>query len=110
MSESEATFGALIQLTAREGMREDLLRVMRNYTNTLDGEPGTLLYAVAADPNDENVVWIWEQFADGAAVQAHFAHDFFRALQFELEDLLAESPAIRPLVPVVTRVQVVAAE
>jgi quinol monooxygenase YgiN len=107
---SDTSFGALIQLTAREGMREELLRVLRNYTNTLDGEPGTVLYAVAADPGDENMVWIWEQFADSAAVQAHFAHDFFRALQFELEELLVESPGIRPLAPVVTRVQAVAAE
>jgi quinol monooxygenase YgiN len=107
---SETSFGALIQLTAREGQRDELVRVLRNYANTLDGEPGTVLYAVAADPNDQNMVWIWEQFADGAAVQAHFEHDFFRALQLELEDLLAESPAIRPLAPVVTRVNAVAAE
>lgn len=103
-------FGALIQLTAREGLRDELLRVLRNYVNTLDGEPGTQIYAVAADPNDENLVWIWEQFADGVAVQAHFQHDFFRALQLELEDLLAESPAIRPLAPHVARVSGVAAE
>jgi quinol monooxygenase YgiN len=107
---SETSFGALIQLTAREGQRDELVRVLRNYTNTLDGEPGTVLYAVAIDPNDENMVWIWEQFADGVAVQAHFEHDFFRALQLELEELLAESPAIRPLAPVVVRVQGVAAE
>ncbi|HEY3736613.1 MAG TPA: putative quinol monooxygenase [Jatrophihabitans sp.] len=103
-------FGALIQMTAREGMRGELLRVLRNYANTLDGEPGTQLYAVAADPNGEDLVWIWEQFADGAAVQAHFQHDFFRALQLELEDLLAEPPAIRPLAPFVARVNGVAAE
>ena len=52
---------------------------------------------MAADPNDENLVWMWEEFADGEAVQAHFRHDFFRALQLELEDLLAQPPAIRPL-------------
>ena len=48
-----AEFGALLQMTARPGEREALLHVLRNYLNTLDGEPGTTLFAIAADPNDE---------------------------------------------------------
>jgi quinol monooxygenase YgiN len=100
-----AAFGALIQLTARDGLRDELVRVLGNYASTLaDGEPGTTLFAVAGDPNDESLVWLWEQFADGDAVQAHFDHDFFRALQLELEDLLAAPPAVRPLAPAVTHV------
>ncbi|MCW2495678.1 antibiotic biosynthesis monooxygenase [Jatrophihabitans sp.] len=98
-------FGALLQLTAREGLRDELVRVLGNYLNTLEGEPGTLLVAFAADPNDENLVWAWEEFADANAVQAHFEHDFFRALQMELADLLAETPLVRPLAPIAHRVQ-----
>lgn len=103
MSEN-ATFGALLQLTAQDGKRDELLRVLSNYVNTLDGEPGTTLFAVAADPNVESMVWLWEEFADANAVQGHFQHDFFRALQMELADLLAEPPAVRPLAPVARRV------
>jgi quinol monooxygenase YgiN len=103
MAENPA-FGALLQLTAREGLRDDLLRVLRNYLNTLDGEPGTTLVTFAADPNDENLVWAWEEFADAQAVQAHFEHDFFRALQMELGDLLAEPVLVRPLAPIAHRV------
>jgi quinol monooxygenase YgiN len=99
----DAEFGALLQMTAREGAREELLRVLGNYANTLDGEPGTTLFAVAADPNDADVVWAWEEFANSEAVQEHFQHDFFRALQLELADLLAEPVAVRPLVPVTRR-------
>lgn len=103
MSENPA-FGALLQLSALEGKRDELLRVLNNYVNTLDGEPGTTLFAVAADPNDVNMVWLWEEFADANAVQGHFQHDFFRALQLELADLLVEPPAVRPLAPVARRV------
>ena len=103
MSE-RAGFGALLQMTVREGRRDELLRVLSNYANTLDGEPGTILFTVAADPNDEDVVWAWEEFADADAIQAHFQHDFFRALQLELADLLTEPAAVRPLAPVVRRV------
>jgi quinol monooxygenase YgiN len=97
-------FGAILQLTAKPGQREELLRILTNYAGTLDGEPGTLLYAVASDPNDENSVFLWEEFADGAALQAHFEHDFFRALQMELAELLDEPAGARPLIPVVRRV------
>jgi quinol monooxygenase YgiN len=100
-----ASFGALLQLTANPGDRDDLLRMLGNYLGTLeDGEPGTTLIAVAADPNDDNLVWLWEEFEDAAAVQAHFEHDFLRALQMELADLLAEPPAVRPLAPVARHV------
>lgn len=99
-----AEFGALLQMTALEGRRDELLRVLANYANTLDGEPGTTLFAVAADPNDENLVWAWEEFADAEAIQGHFRHDFFRALQLELADLLAEPVAVRPLAPFTVRV------
>jgi quinol monooxygenase YgiN len=97
-------FGALLQMTTRPGERDDVLRVLTNYVNTLDGEPGTLLFAVAADPDDAEMIWIWEEFADANAVHGHFQHDFFRALQLELADLLAEPISVRPLAPVLHRV------
>ncbi|MCW2540415.1 MAG: antibiotic biosynthesis monooxygenase [Frankiales bacterium] len=97
-------FGAILQLTAKAGQRDELLRILTNYANTLDGEPGTLLYTVAADPNAPEDVFLWEEFADAEALQAHFDHDFFKALQLELADLLAEPAGARPLVPVVRRV------
>jgi quinol monooxygenase YgiN len=104
VSDTEA-FGALIQLTAKDGQRDELVRVLGNYARTLDdGEPGTTLFTVAADPNDDDLVWMWEEFVDTDAVQAHFRHDFFRALQLELEDLLRMPPAVRPLTPAVRHV------
>jgi quinol monooxygenase YgiN len=99
-----ADFGALLQMTAKDGQRDELLHILGNYANTLDGEPGTTLFVVSADPNDEHLVWVWEEFADGNAVQAHFQHDFFRALQLELGELLAEPVSIRPMAPFARRV------
>jgi quinol monooxygenase YgiN len=99
-----ARFGAVLQLTARPGGRDELLRMLTNYANTLDGEPGTTIFAIAADAADDDVVWLWEEFADEDAVRGHFEHDFFKALQLELAELLAGPAAIRPLEPVLTRV------
>ena len=78
--------------------------MLTNYAGTLDGEPGTVLFAVAADPAAPELIWIWEEFADANAVQSHFQHDFTRALQLELADLLAEPVLVRQLAPVVHRV------
>ncbi len=100
MSEPSA-FGVLVSLTAREGQRDEVLRILANYLRTLeDGEPGTTLMSVASDPQDDDLVWMWEEFQDPAAVQQHFRHDFFQALQLELADLLEESPSVRPLTPI----------
>ena len=98
---TDAPFGALLQLHARPGGRDDVLHVLENYLGTLgDGEPGTTLISIAADPNDDEMVWMWEEFQNMEAVQAHFDHDFFRALQLELGDLLAQPPSVRPLAPI----------
>ena len=100
-----AAFGALLHLTAHEGRRDELVHVLGNYLKTLEeGEPGTTLITVALDPNDDDTVWVWEEFADAEAVQAHFAHDFFQALQLELADLLAAPVAVRPMVPIARHV------
>jgi len=103
VSASELPPGAVLQMTALAGKRDELIKVLTNYAGTLDGEPGTTLFAAAADPNDEDVVWVWEEFASLDAVREHFEHDFFRALQLELADLLDGPAAVRPLTPFVRR-------
>ena len=104
MATDSAQFGALLQLRAQPGRRDDVVSLLRNYANTLDGEPGTVLFTAAVDPGDEDTVWLWEEFADANAVSGHFQHDFFRALQLELAELLVEPAAARPLSPVLRRV------
>ena len=104
MSTDHAEFGALLHLRAQPGRRDEVVTLLRNYANTLDGEPGTVLFTAAVDPGDDDAVWLWEEFADAEAVGGHFQHDFFRALQFELAELLAEPTAARPLSPVVRRI------
>ncbi len=95
--------GAVLQMTSLAGKRDELIQMLTNYAGTLDGEPGTTMFAAAADPNDENVVWVWEEFSSLDAVREHFEHDFFRALQLELADLLEGPAAVRPLAPFVRR-------
>ena len=97
-------FGAVLQLRVLPGRLDDAVSIIGNYARTLDGEPGTTLFAAAVDPGEQDVIWLWEEFRDSEAVQAHFQHDFFRALQLELLDLLAEPAAARPLAPFVRRV------
>jgi quinol monooxygenase YgiN len=95
--------GAVLQMTALPGRRDELVKVLTHYAATLDGEPGTTLFSAAIDPNDDDIVWVWEEFASVEAVREHFQHDFFRALQLELADLLDGPAAVRPLAPFVRR-------
>ena len=92
--------GAVLQMTALPGKRDELIRVLTNYAGTLDGEPGTTLFTAAADPNDRGrSCGSGRSSPSVEAVREHFEHDFFRALQLELADLLDGPAAVRPLAP-----------
>ena len=75
MSES-ARFGAVLQLQALEGKRDELVHVLANYSRTLDGELGTTLFAAAADAADDDIVWVWAEFNDEDAVRRPFRPRF----------------------------------
>ena len=77
-------------IDAQPGQRDELLRVLANYAQhprrraRYDAVRGSGRRRATT-----NLVWAWEEFADEDALRGHFEHDFFRALQLELADLLA---------------------
>lgn len=91
--------GMLVRLTASEGMRPALLDALHRYSDGLDEEPGTEVFIVHLDPDDANVVWLYEIFHDDQAQDAHRAARGFARLMTELPDVLGASPAILRLDP-----------
>ena len=72
-------------VTAREDSLDDIRRLSLEHVHRSRGEPGCISHAVHADcENPLRLVFI-EQWADRAALLAHFAvpasRDFVRALQ-----------------------------
>ena len=91
--------GMLVRLTASEGMRPALLDALHRYSDGLDEEPGTEVFVVHVDPDDANIVWLYEVFHDDEAQEEHRATRGFAQLMSELPDVLGAPPAILRLDP-----------
>jgi quinol monooxygenase YgiN len=97
--------GMLVRLTAAEGMRPALLDALHRYSDGLDEEPGTEVFVVHVDPDDANIVWLYEIFHDDEAQEEHRATRGFAQLMSELPDVLGAPPAILRLDPLRLSVQ-----
>jgi len=91
--------GMLVRLTAEEGRRPALLDALHRYSDGLDEEPGTELFIVHVDPDDANIVWLYEIFHDEDAQDEHRAAEGFAQLMTELPDVLGAPTAILRLDP-----------
>jgi quinol monooxygenase YgiN len=63
---------------AREGEAEAVAEAVRRLAGPSRAEPGILVYQAHRDPEDPNVFFFYEQYADEAAYQAHGDSEHFR--------------------------------
>ena len=89
----------MVRLTANEGMRPALLDLLNTYADGLAAEPGTELFIVSMDPDDANIVWLYEIFADEDAENAHRSSSGFGVLMNAMPPLLNGPPAVLRTVP-----------
>lgn len=89
----------LVRLTAKDGMRPALLDMLNTYADGLAEEPGTEVFVVSMDPDDANIVWLYEIFADEEAENAHRASAGFARLMNTMPELLEGQPAVLRTVP-----------
>ena len=89
----------LVRLTSNKGMRPALLDLLNTYADGLAEEPGTELFIVSMDPDDENIVWLYEIFADEDAENAHRSSSGFATLMKAMPPLLDGPPAVLRTVP-----------
>ena len=89
----------MVRLTANEGMRPALLDVLNTYVDGLSEEPGTEMFVVGLDPDDANIVWLYEIFKDDDAENAHRASAGFQTLMESMPPLLGAPPAVLRTVP-----------
>ena len=87
-------FGMLVRIVCRPGMRPALLEALNTYTDGLDEEPGTEIFVVSVDPDNGDIVWLYEVFKDQDAQQAHQRASGFGQMIEAMGQLLAEPPGI----------------
>jgi quinol monooxygenase YgiN len=91
--------GLLVRIPVLPGLRAAALDVLNRYVDDLDDEPGTEAFMVCVDPDDSDVVWLYEWFRDEAALEAHRTAPLFGRLMAELPELVGENPGIMRLDP-----------
>ncbi|HAN71887.1 MAG TPA: hypothetical protein DCQ36_09940 [Actinobacteria bacterium] len=89
----------VVRLTCRAGMRPALLDALNTYADGLAEEPGTEVFLLSLDPENENLVWLTEVFKDDEAENDHRASDGFATMIGVLNELLEEPPAILRMEP-----------
>jgi quinol monooxygenase YgiN len=73
--------------------------VLNHYVDGLDEEPGTEFFLLSIDPDDHDIVWLYEIFTNDAAQEAHRASHGFALLMNTMPDLLAQAPGILRINP-----------
>jgi quinol monooxygenase YgiN len=91
--------GLLVRIPVKPGLRAAALDVLNRYVDDLDQEPGTEAFMVCVEPDDGDVVWLYEWFRDEGALEEHRSTPLFHRLMAELPELVADGPGIMRLDP-----------
>jgi quinol monooxygenase YgiN len=60
-----------VRWTIKEGELDTVLAALKPLVEASRSEPGCLLYQAHRSPDDPNVIFLYEQYEDEAAFQAH---------------------------------------
>ena len=91
--------GLFVRLAANPGSRAALLDALNRFADTLQEDPNTEVFVIALDPEDEDVVWLYEWFKSEAALEAHRETGPFATLLAEVPELLANPPGLLRIDP-----------
>ena len=84
----------LAKITTQDGKRGDVLAGMAPMMDHVETEEGTLKYILMEDSKDDNVVWVYEEYADQASLEAHGSSDVMKALGGAIGQFMAAAPEL----------------
>ena len=82
------------KLTAQDGKRADIIAGMAPMMEHVQSEEGTLKYILMEDAADANVVWLYEEYVDQAAFEAHGGSDTMKALGAAIGPFMGGAPEL----------------
>jgi quinol monooxygenase YgiN len=89
-----STIAVIAKITAQPGKRDDVVAGMAAMMEHVENEPGTLKYILSVDSSDADVLWMYEEYVDQAALDAHGASDAMKALGGSIGPFLAGRPEL----------------
>jgi quinol monooxygenase YgiN len=91
---------AIAKLTAADGQRDALVKVMDQLVDAAADEAGTEVYNLHLDNKDENVIWFYELYTDRDAFKAHGNSETMQGVIGQLgSGLLAGAPEMNMVTP-----------
>lgn len=90
----------MAKIPCQPGKRDEAVTGLQPMLDHVEGEPGTLQYVLLKDSTDENLLWMYEVYADQAAFDAHAGSDAMKSLGHALGGVLAGRPELIFTTPV----------
>jgi quinol monooxygenase YgiN len=90
----------LAKLPVQPGKHDEFIAAFSSMFPVVEQEPGTLAYALHTDEQDENLFWVYELYADEAALSEHGGSDGMKAAITAFGPLLAGRPELIRLTPI----------
>ena len=87
----------IAKMTAKEGRRDELVKVLQELVDATESEPGTLFYAMNTSGTSPEDVWFYEVYRDNDALGAHGGSETMKKAGGALADLLAGRPELHLL-------------
>lgn len=88
------------KISAQPGKRDELAKALQPAIDYTANEPGTLMYVLHEDPNDADMLLMYELYSDQAALDQHMGSDAFKALGPAIGPFLAGRPELVFVTPV----------
>jgi quinol monooxygenase YgiN len=79
-----------IVLKVKAGAADDAKSILTEIAGPIRDEPGCALFEVHQKADDENTFYLYEQYADQAAIEEHLATPMFKRVEDELFPLVED--------------------
>ena len=89
-----SNIAVIAKITAQPGKRADVVAGMASMMDHVETEPGTLKYILTEDHAQEDVLWMYEEYTDQAALDSHGSSDAMKALGGSIGPFLAGRPEL----------------
>lgn len=90
----------IARIPAKPGSRDDLIKALQPLFDAVEEEPGTLRYILHTDDGDPDVLWVYEQYVDHAALGAHGSSETMKTLGPALAEFGGGKAELHVITPV----------
>ncbi|TVR26002.1 MAG: antibiotic biosynthesis monooxygenase [Ilumatobacter sp.] len=90
----------IAKIPCQPGKRDEAAAGLQPMLDHVENEEGTLEYLLLKDSTDEDVLWMYEVYADQASFDAHAGSEAMKSLGHALGGVLAGRPELIFTTPV----------